>query len=237
MAVMVASARRPLMALSVVIAGAGGAGLKVVQILEDRAAQGDSDLKCIGFVDDNSDLWETSFFGYPILGGPDVLSKVKGEERLGVICPIGDPVNRRCMIDRLRVHNVEYPCAVHPSAQISSRAQIGCGNVFSQNVVIQAGVLVGNFTTFNISAIMGPLSAVYDFCTVNAGVMIASETIVHDYCYIGMGAKIVQRITLAEGTVVGANAFVNKTSEPWTTVVGLPAVQVKQKQNPFLCGR
>ena len=222
------------MSLEVIVAGAGGSGLKVVQILEDRHAQGDSNLKLVGFIDDDPNLWETDFFGYPVFGDPSVLPKVMKGKHIGAICPIGDPVNRRRMIDRLRVYDVEFPCAIHPSAQISSRAKVGYGNVFSQNVVIQAGVSIGNFNTFNIGAIMGPLATVHNFCTVNAVVMIASESVVNDFCYIGMGAKILQRNVLATGTIVGANAFVNKASEPWSTVVGLPARVVKRKENPPL---
>lgn len=221
------------MSLDVVIAGAGGAGLKVVQILEDRFIHGDFSFNLIGFIDDDEDLWETSFFGYPVFGNPTVLPEVMKREDIGVVCPIGDPVNRYHMVKRLRSYGVEFPCVVHPSAQISLKADVGRGNVFSQNVVIQAGVSIGEFNTFNIGAIMGPLATVHNFCTVNAVTMIASESIVNDFCYIGMGAKVLQRTTLEEGTVVGANAFVNRPSEPWSTVVGLPAKTIKHIENPL----
>ena len=210
--------------LEVVIAGAGGSGLKVVQILEDLGREP------VGFVDDNPDLWGTDFFGYPVLGGPDA---VKGKH-VGAVCPIGGPANRKRMVDRLRAYDVEFPSVVHPSAQVSSRARVGQGNVFSQNVVIQPGATIGDFNTFNIGAIVGPLAEVGDFCTVNAVVMIASESVVSDFCYIGMGAKILQRTMLAQGTVVGANAFVNRPSEPWSTVVGLPARTVKRSAHELL---
>lgn len=205
--------------LEVVIAGAGGSGLKVVQILEDLG------LKPVGFVDDDPALWGADFFGYPVLGGPDA---VKGK-RVGAVCPIGDPANRKRMVDRLRACDVEFPSVAHPSAQVSSRAEVGQGNVFSQNVVIQAGATIGDFNTFNIGAMMGPLATVRDFCTVNAVAFIASGSVVNDFCYIGMGAKILQRTVLATGTVVGANAFVNEATKPWSTVVGLPARAVKRK--------
>ena len=100
--------------------------------------------------------------------------------------------------------------------------------------MIQPGVSIGDFNTFNISAVLGPLAIVHNFCTVNALTMIASQAEVNDYCYIGMGAKIMQRIVLATGSIVGANAFVNKSSEPWSTLVGLPAKMVKLKKDPFL---
>ena len=221
------------MSLDVIIAGASGAGLKVVQILEDQVATGHNELRLIGFVDDNQDIWGTEYFGYPVFGSPSELPQLGRGKRLGVICAIGDLVNRYKMIERVKIYNVEFPCAIHPSAQISAMASLGKGNVFSQNVIIQAGVTIGNFNTFNISAVMGPLSAVYDFCTVNALTMIASEAVVNNYVYIGMGAKIMQRIQIAIGITIGANAVVNKEPVQWSTVVGVPAREIKQAKNPF----
>ena len=221
------------MSLDVIIAGASGAGLKVVQILEDQVDRGYTELRLVGFVDDNQDIWGTEYFGYPVFGSPSELSKMGDGKRLGVICPIGDPVNRYKMIERVKAYNVEFPCAIHPSAQVSAKARLGHGNILSQNVVIQAGVTIGDFNTFNISAVMGPMSAIHDFCTVNAHTMIASETVVNSYVYIGMGAKVIQRLEIATGLTIGANAVVNKKTNEWCTVVGVPAKQIKQRSNPF----
>lgn len=220
------------MSLEVVIAGARGAGLKVVQILEDQTNSGIDHFKLIGFIDDNEQLWETVYFGYPVLGPPEILPELS-PSKTGVICPIGDPVNRFRMIERLKPFTNEFPNAIHPSAQVSSRASMGHGNIFSQNVVIQAGVRIGNFNSLNINAIMGPLSILHNFCTLNAHTMIASETEVQDYTYIGMGANILQRLAIPTGVTVGANAVVTKTPEAWTTLVGVPAKEIKRRPDPF----
>lgn len=221
------------MSLTVLIAGARGAGLKVLEILERRERSGDESLSLLGFLDDNEDVWETEYYGYPVFGGPDVLPKLRSGQKTGVICSIGSPVNRCRMVERLRALGAVFPNAIHPSASVSRRAVLGEGNILSQNVVVQPGVRIGSFNSFNISAVLGPLCEVTDFCTVNAMVMVASEAKVAPYCYLGMGAKILQRVELAPGTTVGANAFVNRSSEPWSTVVGLPGKTVKVGVDPF----
>jgi sugar O-acyltransferase (sialic acid O-acetyltransferase NeuD family) len=220
------------MALDIVIAGARGAGLKVLQIIEDRNAAGDDSLRLLGFFDDNPDLWDTGYFDYPVFGDVAKVSAAAGGGRIGVVSPIGDPLNRKKMIARLKLPGVVYPNLAHPSAQISKRATLGQGNIFSQNAVVQAGARIGDFNSFNIGAIMGPLAGVSHYCTVNALAMVASEARVDDYAYIGMGAKILQRLHIGAGTVVGANAFVNRDTAPWTTVVGVPARVIKTRSAP-----
>lgn len=45
-------------------------------------------------------------------------------------------------------------------------------------------------------------------------------------CYIGPGAKIFGPVILGKGCVVGANAVVNKSFGPESTLVGVPAKEV-----------
>lgn len=217
----------------VLIAGSQGTGLKVVEILEAKRAAGLDDLRLIGFIDDNEDIWGSEFFGYPVFGGPSEIPSIEAKGKLGVICPIGDPVNRYRMLERLKAYDIDFPSAIHPSAQVSARADLGQGNVLSQNVVVQPGAKIGSFNTFNISAVVGPLAIVHDYCTVNALTMIASGADLGSFSYVGMGAKIRERTAVGEGVIVGANAFVNRECEAWTTVIGLPAKKMKDRPCPF----
>ena len=216
-----------------IIVGARGAGLKALQILEDRIDDGDRNLNIIGFVDDDPELADEVFSDYPVLGDAAWLVARAGAQPLAVVCAIGDPVARRKAIARMSGMKVEFPNAIHPSAQVSRRAVVGHGNLMSQNVVLQAGVRVGNFNAFNMAAVLGPLAEVRSYCTINAHVMLASGTIAEDYCYVGMGAKVNYRLALARGTKVGANAFVTKSTAPWTTVFGLPAKVIRRGSDPF----
>ena len=215
-----------------VIVGARGAGLKALQILEDRIDDGDS-INIIGFVDDDPDLAGEAFYDYPVLGDSSWLFDRAGAQSIAVICAIGDPLARHKVIGRLAGTRAEFPNAIHPSAQISGRAEVGHGNLMSQNVVLQAGVHIGDFNAFNMAAVFGPLAEVRSYCTINAHVMLASGAVTEDFCYIGMGAKVNYRLTLGRGTKVGANAFVTKPTDPWTTVFGLPAKVIKRASNPF----
>ena len=46
--------------------------------------------------------------------------------------------------------------------------------------------------------------------------------------YIAPGAKVIGPIHLADGTVVGANAVVTRSTEAGATVVGIPAREINR---------
>lgn len=219
--------------MNLIIAGAKGSGLKALQVIEDGCDAGLHDHRILGFLDDNEEIQGTEFFGYPILGTTNqmeqVLERVGPLDDVGLVCPIGNPMNRLKVIERLSPWFDEFPNVIHPSAQISKRACVGRGNLFSQNVVIQAGVHIGDFNTFNIAAVMGPMAQVSSYCTVNGNVFLASESQVNEFTYVGMGASVMQGITIGRNCVVGANAFVNRNVKDSITAVGVPAKALSEK--------
>lgn len=62
---------------------------------------------------------------------------------------------------------------------------------------------------------------------------IPKKIIIEDDVWIGAGAVIMPGITLARGTVVGANAVVTKDTAPYSVVVGVPAkiLRFRNKEN------
>jgi serine O-acetyltransferase len=68
-------------------------------------------------------------------------------------------------------------------------------------------------------------------CRIHTGVNIGTDAgfsdsapAIGDNCYIGPGAKLFGGLQIADGTVIGANAVVNKSvTEPCTAVAGVPA--------------
>lgn len=56
-----------------------------------------------------------------------------------------------------------------------------------------------------------------------------APVIFEKFANIGTGVVVMPGVTLAEGTVVGANSLVTKSTEPWTVYVGSPAKAVKMR--------
>lgn len=57
-----------------------------------------------------------------------------------------------------------------------------------------------------------------------------SPIIFEDFASIGTNVIINPGVTLAEGSVVGANSFLTKSTEPWTIYVGSPAKAIKIRE-------
>ena len=53
--------------------------------------------------------------------------------------------------------------------------------------------------------------------------------VLEDDVWIGAGAVILPGVTLRKGTVVGANAVVTRSTEPYSVVVGAPARKIRSR--------
>jgi maltose O-acetyltransferase len=52
---------------------------------------------------------------------------------------------------------------------------------------------------------------------------------IEDFCWIGPRAVVLQGVTLGTGTVVGANAVVTRSTQPWQVYAGIPARAIKKR--------
>ncbi len=50
--------------------------------------------------------------------------------------------------------------------------------------------------------------------------------------YIGAGTVVMPGVTIGEGALVGANAFVNKDLDPWGIYVGAPVKKIGDRRKP-----
>lgn len=56
-----------------------------------------------------------------------------------------------------------------------------------------------------------------------------SSIIIEDFASICAGATVLPGVTIAEGSVIGANSLVTKNTEPWTVYAGSPARPIKKR--------
>lgn len=104
---------------------------------------------------------------------------------------------------------------IHPGATLGKGVFIDHGT----------GVIIGQ------TAIIGNNVTIYHGVTLGGT---GKETgkrhpTIEDNVFIGSGAKVLGNITIGENSKIGANAVVLKNVRPNTTVVGIPAKEVKHK--------
>lgn len=113
--------------------------------------------------------------------------------------------------------------AVHPTATVSSLAQVGTGNLINAGAIINAFATIGNGTIVNTGAIIEHDNQVGHYAQISPRVVLGGYVIVEALSFLGLGASVIPHITIGEGSIVGAGAVVIQDVEPYTLVAGVPA--------------
>ena len=115
-------------------------------------------------------------------------------------------------------------CVIGEHVYIASSVTIGDGCHIQNGVNLYDGCELGNYV------FMGPNST-----TTNVKFPRShrkgkfEKTIFKDNCSVGAGAVIVCGVTLGEFSMIGASSCVTKDIPPGVTVMGVPAVQKRNK--------
>jgi sugar O-acyltransferase (sialic acid O-acetyltransferase NeuD family) len=117
---------------------------------------------------------------------------------------------------------------VDPTAQVSPSAHYGLGIILfphtylsscsdlSDNVLINAGSIVGHDTCIGENTVVSPLVSVSGICSIGSD------------SFIGTGACIKEKVSIGARTIVGMGACVFRDIGPGMIVVGNPARESRQ---------
>lgn len=182
-----------------------------------------------GFVDSSREMTGRRIDGLEVLGHPDDLPGIRS--RLGVeaaVVAIGDNGVRRGFADRLEELDFELINAIHPSANIASSASIGRNMVIAAGALVCAHCQIGDSVILNTGSIVDHESLVGTATHVCPGARIAGRVTIESGAFVGIGATIIQNIRVGYEAVIGAGAVVISDVAPMSTVVGVPAREVKR---------
>lgn len=112
---------------------------------------------------------------------------------------------------------------------VGTRLGINTGTYINAVGGIEFGnnVLIGGNVT--ISSGEHPIDGVTP--PIFSRVVTPKKIVILDDVWIGAGAVIMPGITLAKGTVIGANAVVTKDTEEYAVYVGVPAKKIRSRQD------
>ncbi|MBC7447999.1 MAG: NeuD/PglB/VioB family sugar acetyltransferase [Hymenobacteraceae bacterium] len=110
----------------------------------------------------------------------------------------------------------------HPSAVLSSLAELGAGTLLAPLAVVNAAARVGQGCIINTGAIVEHECQLGDFVHVAPGAVLAGNVTVGAGALIGVGAAVRPGIRIGAGALVGAGAVVVKDVPAGARVVGNP---------------
>ena len=116
---------------------------------------------------------------------------------------------------------------------------------FFSGIEIHPGAKIGDgfFIDHGMGIVIGETTEIGDNVTIYQGVTLGGTSLtgdkrhptVEDGVIIGAGAKILGPITIEKNARVGSNAVVIKPVRAETTVVGIPATEVKKNKKEDFC--
>lgn len=210
-----------------VILGCGGHGRVVLDVLLNAGG-----VNVVGFVDSDAALVGRHVDGIEVIGTPDDLDALKASHDLSAgIVAIGHNGVRTDFARRLEALNLEPISAIHPSANLANNVTLG------RNVVIAAGALVcahcqiGDSVILNTGSIVDHESMIGTGAHVCPGARLAGRVTIESGAFVGIGATVIQSLRVGYESVIGAGAVVIRDVAPMSTVVGVPAQEIKAVQH------
>ena len=210
-----------------VIIGAGGHGRVVLDIMQHEGRH-----EVVGFLDSNPDLHGRLMDGVEVLGPIQRLASLKKQGVRGAIVAVGHNGTRRSFGEQVQRLGHELVSAIHPSANIASNVSIGRGVVVAAGALVCAHCQIGDGVILNTGCLVDHETMIGTACHLCPGVKIAGRVTIESGAFVGIGATVIQHVRVGHDSVIGAGAVVLKDVPPMSTVVGLPAREIKNLSNP-----
>lgn len=125
--------------------------------------------------------------------------------------------------DEMIQRGAGFATAVHPTARVSPRSDLGEGTIVSTGVMVGACTTVGRHVILNRGALVGHHSEIGDHASILPGANVAGNCRIGNAVSVGMGAIVLDNREVGEGAVIGAGSVVTRDVEPGAKVVGVPA--------------
>lgn len=196
----------------------------------------DSDFKLYGFIDNDKIKWGKNFFGYKIFGG---IKEVKKLIKKGaVFCNIitGSTVVRFETSRYIVKEGGTLINLMSPSVN-KNMVEIGVGNYIQENVILQAGVRIGDNSSIHTGSIISHETKIGDSVFIAPGCSIAGEVTIEDGVFVGVGVTIMPRIKVGKWAFIGAGAVVIHDVPSYTVVVGNPARKLRKLNIKYKDGK
>ena len=188
-----------------------------------------SNIHFMGFIDNDMNKWGTSFYGLPIIGGIEAVSRLKGDDVAFVNLITGSTESRhQTTLEILRLGG-KMTNLVHPSVDLTM-TKLGIGLYIQESVILQAEVEIGDNTSIHMGTLIGHETKIGQSVFIAHGVSISGCCTIGDGCFIGTNATVLPRLEIGKWATIGAGAVVTKSVPDGAVVVGNPGRIIKIKE-------
>jgi sugar O-acyltransferase (sialic acid O-acetyltransferase NeuD family) len=230
---MVSQERQPTVDKIIGIYGAGGHGRGVMEVLKEQVLEvkGGDNTKLV-FVETHPTKELVN--GVELISEKDFFSLESNEKYFNVA--IADPNARQQIADRCISQGAKSLEVRSNQAKIFDLNTIGEGAIFSPFSVVTVNTKIGRFFHGNIHSCIEHDSVIGDFVTFSPGSHCNGNVNIGNKVFVGAGAYLIngsseKALSIGEGAIIGMGSVVIHDVEPFTTVAGVPAKEIKSKNS------
>lgn len=176
-----------------------------------------------GFIDDDGRRIGSSFFGYAIRGTGADLPGLRQDGVEWAIPAVGDNDARLRVFQVLQAAGFCVPVVIHPSAVVSSSAQVRSGTFVAAGAVINPSSDIGSACIINTGATVDHDCEIGDGAHIAPGANLCGGVHVGELTLVGVGASVLPCVRIGRACRVGAGAAVTHDIPDGVTVTGVPA--------------
>ena len=208
----------------VLILGGGGHARVVADAILARSATYGG-LELVGFLDDDPSMRGMHHLGKPVFGTISAVGQIPHDV---IVIGIGDNEDRRKHFEILSAKGEKLMTVIHPHATIAPDVKVGRGTVIFAGVVVNTGATIGDNVILNTGCTVGHDCTVGLHVHIGPGAHLGGTVRVRKGAFVGIGSSIIQGKTIGEWSIVGGGSTAIKDVPPRTTVVGVPAQEIKK---------
>jgi sugar O-acyltransferase (sialic acid O-acetyltransferase NeuD family) len=175
-----------------------------------------------GFLDNDPAKKGSDFFGYPVLGGIELVEALASDGVGFVNLITGNTRVRHETTRQIVAAGGLLTNFIHPSIDLTM-TRLGVGLYLQEAVQLQAGVELGDNTSIHVGAVLGHESRVGQSVFIAHAVSISGCCTIGNGTFIGTNATLLPRVNIGQWVTIGAGAVVTKDVPDFAVVMGNPA--------------
>lgn len=214
------------------IFGTAGFAKEVDWLTEEIYRAHGGDFRTDFFVaEDGNTLVGSTVSSRTVLSESEYFERFSGEAT-NIFVAVGSPNLKNKIVSAVkeRAPLASFPNLIDPGVRLDDRpgrVKIGKGNIICAGTVLTTDIELADFVHLNLLTTVGHDCRIGDFSTISPGVNISGNVRLGARVFFGTGAVILERISVCDDAVIGANATVNREIAAPGTYVGSPARKIK----------
>ncbi len=212
---------------SIIVLGAGGNSLGILDAIEAANAAGTASWRIEGILDDIPGNLGRAFLGHKVIGRIEEAARFDGCAFVNGISSVDSFRKIPQIIARTGLAAERFASVIHPRATIAASARIGAGTSILAGSVICPEAIVGDHVIILQNTSVNHHTRIGDFATLSATVTVLGYIDIGRNAFVSGGSTIAPRVRIGDSALVGAGSVVLRDVPAGHVVAGNPARELE----------